>query len=114
MTDDEFTINEPKDPFMEALEKLREAAENQKREEMGVNRAFCEITTLGACADLMLSARRMVEHAFSMELPGIPIGEQMELHDRFEVLWDARREQVKRSVRYAGKAYDVTKKEGSE
>lgn len=114
MTDDRYTINEPKDPLMEALEKLREAAENRKREEMGVNRAFCEITTLGACADLMLSARRLAEAVFLMDLPGIPLEEQMELHDRFEVLWDARREQVKRSVRYAGKAYDVTKKEADE
>ena len=114
MTDDRYTINEPKDPFMEALEKLREAAENRRREEMGVNRAFCEITTLGACADLMLSARRLAEHAFSMELPGIPLDEQKDLFDRFEVLWDARKKQVKRSIDHASRAYTITRKEADE
>lgn len=114
MTDDRYTINEPEDPFMEALKKLRKAAENRKREEMGVNMAFCEITTLGACADLMLSARRLAEHAFSMELPGIPLEEQKDLFDRFETLWDARKEQVKRSIDHASRAYTVTRKEVDE
>lgn len=114
MTDDKYTINEPKDPFMEALKKLREAAENRKREEMGVNRAFCEITTLGACADLMLSAWRLAEHVFTLDLPGIPLEEQKDLFDRFEVLWDARRKQVKRSIDHASRAYIVTRKEADE
>lgn len=114
MTDDRYTINEPKDPFMEALEKLKELSAEQSRERMGVSRAFCEITTLGACADLMLLARKLADHAFSMELPGIPIEEQMELHYRFKVLWDARKEQVERSIDHASRAYTVTRKEVDE
>ena len=114
MTDDEFTIKEPKDPFMEALEKLKELSAEQSRERMGVSRAFCEITTLGSCAELMTEARGMMEDAFSMDLPGIPMKEQVELHDRFEALWKLRKEQVYRSIDYAKNAYIVTKKEVSE
>ena len=114
MTDDRYTINEPRDPFMEALEKLRELSVEQSRERMGVSRAFCEITTLGSCAELMTEARGMMEDAFSMDLPGIPMKEQMELHDRFEALWKLRKEQVYRSIDYARSAYIVTKREADE
>lgn len=114
MTDDEFTINEPEDKIVEALKEVLEKVENRMRDDTGITRAFSEITTLGACTELVASVRKPAEAVFLMDLPGIPLEEQMELHDRFEVLWDARREQVKRSVRYAGKAYDVTRKEADE
>lgn len=64
--------------------------------------------------DLMLSARGLVERVFSLELPGIPIEEQMELHYKFKVLWDARKEQVKRSIDHASRTYTVTRKEADE
>lgn len=113
MTDDRYTINEPKG-LVEALEEIVERVEKHLRDDVGISRAFSELTTLGACAELMVSAKRSAENAFLMELPGIPLEEQKALLDRFRVLWSVRQKQVERSIRYAGKAYDVTRKEVDE
>lgn len=114
MTDDEFKIQEPKDPFECFVRALQEDLKKRKREEFGINKAFAEICSLGACSELMDSAHGLVEDAFALDLPGISLEEQKALYDRFEDLWDARRDQVKRAIRYAGRVYAVSKKEESE
>lgn len=114
MTDDEYTIQEPKDPFERFAHAAQEDLKRRKREEFGISRAFAEISSLGACSELMDSARNLVEDVFSLDLPGITFEEQKALYDRFEDLWDARRDQVKRAIRYAGRVYSVSKKEAEE
>ena len=114
MTEDEFRIQEPKDAFESFARALQEDLKKRKREEFGISRAFAEISSLGACSELMDSARNLVEDVFSLDLPGITFEEQKALYDRFEDLWHVRREQVKRAIRYAGRMYSVSKKEGSE
>lgn len=114
MTDDEYTIQEPKDPLESFAHAVQEDLKRRKREESGISKAFVEISSLGACFELMDSARNLVEDVFSLDLPGITLEEQKALYDKFEDLWDARRDQVKRAIRYAGRVYSVTKKEGSE
>lgn len=114
MTEDEFRIQEPKDPFECFARALQEDLKKRKREEFGINKAFAEICSLGACSELMDSAHNLVEDAFALDLPGIPLEEQKALYDRFEDLWHVRREQVKRAIRYAGRVYSVTKKEVEE
>ena len=114
MTEDEFKIQEPKDPLESLAYAVQEDLKRRKREEFGISRAFAEISSLGACSELMDSARNLVEDVFSLDLPGITFEEQKALYDKFEDLWDARRDQVKRAIRYAGRMYAVTKKEGEE
>ena len=114
MTDDEYTIQETKDPFECLDHAVQEDLKRRKREEFGINKAFTEISSLGACSELMDSASNLVEDIFRLVLPGITPEEQKALYDRFEDLWDARRLQVKMAIRYAGRMYSVTKKEGSE
>lgn len=114
MTDDKYTINEPKDPFECLAHAVPEDLKRRKREEFGISKAFAEISSLGACSELMDSASNLVEDIFRLDLPGITPEEQKALYDRFEDLWDARRLQVKMAIRYAGRMYSVTKKEGSE
>ena len=114
MTDDEFKIQESKDPLESFAHAVQEDLKRRKREEFGINKAFAEISSLGACSELMDSAHDLVEDVFSLDLPGITFEEQKALYDRFEDLWHVRREQVKRSIRYAGRMYSVTKKEGEE
>lgn len=114
MTEDEFRIQEPKDPFECFVHAVKEDLKKRNREEFGINKAFAEICSLGACLELMDSAHNLVEDAFALDLPGIPLEEQKALYDKFEDLWDARRKQVKRAIRYAGRVYAVSKKEGEE
>ena len=114
MTDDEYTIQEPKDPFECFVQALQEDRKKRKREEFGISKAFAEISSLGACSELMDSARDLVEDIFRLDLPGITPEEQKALYDRFEDLWDARREQLSRSFRYVRTKYPVIKKEGDE
>ena len=114
MTDDEFKIQETKDPLESFAHAVQEDLERRKREEFGISKAFAEISSLGACSELMDSASDLVEDIFRLDLPGITPEEQKALYDRFEDLWDARRLQVNRAIRYAGRVYSVTKKEGSE
>lgn len=114
MTDDEYTIQEPKDPLESFAHAVQEDLKRRKREEFGISKAFAEISSLGACSELMDSARDLVEDIFRLDLPGITPEEQKALYDRFEDLWDARRLQVKMAIRYAGRVYAVSKKEGSE
>lgn len=114
MTDDEFRIQEPKDPFECFIQALQEDRKKRKREELGINDAFSEIITFGSCSEIMGSAHDLVEEAFMLNLPGIPVEEQEALHDRFEDLWDARREQLNRSFGYVRRMYSVSKKEVEE
>ena len=114
MTDDEFKIQETKDPLESFAHAVQEDLKRRKREEFGISKAFAEISSLGACSELIDSARDLVEDIFRLDLPGITPEEQKAFYDRFEDLWDARRLQVKMAIRYAGKAYDVTKKEADE
>ena len=114
MTDDKYTINEPKDPFECLAHAVQEDLKRRKREEFGISKAFAEISSLGACSELMDSASDLVEDIFRLELPGITPEEQKALYVRFEDLWDARRLQVKMAIRYAGRMYSVTRKEVDE
>ena len=114
MTDDEYTIQETKDPSECLDHAVQEDLKRRKREEFGISKAFAEISSLGACSELMDSASDLVEDILRLDLPGITLEEQKALYDRFEDLWDARRLQVKMAIRYAGRMYSVTKKEGSE
>ena len=114
MTDDEYTIQEPKDPFERFAHAAQEDLKRRKCEEFGISRAFTEISSLGACSQLIDSACDLVEAVFCLDLPGITFEEQKALYDKFEDLWDARREQLNRSFRYVKTKYAVTKKEGSE
>lgn len=114
MTDDEYTIQETKDPFECLAHAVQEDLKRRKRGDFGINKAFAEISTIGACSELMASAHDLVEDAFVLDLPGIPFEEQKALYDRFEDLWYARKTQVNRAIRYAGRMYAVSKKEGEE
>lgn len=114
MTEDEFKIQEAKDPFERFVQELKEDLEKRKREELGVNDAFAEIITFGSCLEIIGSAHDLVKEAFILDLPGITHEEQKALYDKFEDLWDARREQLNRSFRYVKTKYAVTKKEGDE
>ena len=114
MTEDEFKIQEPKDPFECFVQALKEDLKKLKREELGVNDAFAEIITFGSCSEIIGSAHDLVKEAFMLDLPGITHEEQEALYDKFEDLWDARREQLNRSFRYVKTKYAVTKKEADE
>lgn len=114
MTEDEFKIQEAKDPFERFVQALKEDLEKRKREELGVNDAFAEIITFGSCSEIIGSAHDLVKEVFILDLPGITHEEQKALYDKFEDLWDARREQLNRSFRYIKTKYAVTKKEGEE
>ena len=114
MTEDEFKIQEPKDPFECFIQALQEDRKKRKREELGINDAFSEIITFGSCSEIIGSAHDLVKEAFTLNLPGIPVEEQEALRDRFEDLWNARRKQLDRSFEYVRSMYSVTKKEGSE
>ena len=114
MTEDEFKIQEPKDPFECFIQALQEDRKKRKREELGINDAFSELITFGSCSEIIGNAHDLIEEAFVLDLPGITHEEQEALYDKFEDLWDARREQLNRSFRYVKTKYAVTKKEGSE
>ena len=114
MTDDEYTIQEPKDPFECFVQALQEDRKKRKREELGVNDAFAEIITFGSCSEIIDNAYDLLKEAFILDLPGITHEEQKALYDKFEDLWDAKIEQLNRSFRYVKTKYAVTKKEGSE
>lgn len=114
MTDDEFKIQESKDPFECLIQALQEDRKKRKREGFGINKAVAEIITFGSCSEIIDNAYDLVKRAFTFDLPGITTEEQMALYDRFEDLWDARREQLSRSFRYVRTKYPVIKKEGEE
>lgn len=114
MTEDEFRIQEPKNPFERFVQALQEDLKKRKREEFGINDAFSEIITFGSCSEIIDSAHDLVKEAFLLNLPGIPVEEQNVLYDKFEDLWNARRKQLDRSFGYVRRMYSVSKKEGSE
>ena len=114
MTEDEFKIQEAKDPFECFVQALKEDLKKRKREGIGVNDAFAEIITFGSCSEIIGNAHDLVKEAFILDLPGITHEEQKALYDKFEDLWDARREQLNRSFGYVRRMYSVTKKEADE
>ena len=114
MTEDEYTIQETKDPFECFVHAVKEDLRKLKREELGINDAFSEIITFGSCSEIVGSAHDLVKEAFMLNLPGIPVEEQEALYDKFEDLWNARRKQLDRSFGYVRRMYAVTKKEGPE
>lgn len=115
MTDDEFTINEPKIPSArEIRERIHKGNLKEARRVSGITEEVLKASTAGGCVVALQIGENSARRIFDMVLPGVPEEEQRKLLDRFEVLLSRRKEQVVRAVEYIDSHFDIIEKEADE
>lgn len=111
MTDDEFTIKEPRIPSAREIrnalykEKLRE-----ERRVSGITDEVLKASTAGGAIVALQLGEANARRLFDMTLPGVPEEEQRKLLDQFESILHRRKQQIITAVRYIDAHYDIVEK----